>query len=56
MIFADTERTRLAKVVTLHTMQDVATVVGMPTQVVSNFYHKMIRSRGNLRYVALFKS
>lgn len=39
MIFADTERTRLAKVVTLQTMQDVATVVGMPTHVVSNFYH-----------------
>ena len=55
MIFCDVERTQIAKVMTLLTMHDVAAVVGLPTQVVSNFYHKMIRSHGNLRYIALFK-
>jgi hypothetical protein len=42
-------------VVTLPTMKDVSYVVGESVQSVSNYFHNLIRARGALEYVCIFK-
>ena len=39
----------------VHTIKEVAYIVGMAPQSVSNFFHNLIKARGTLKYVALFK-
>ena len=55
MIFGDVQKTRVVKVVTLPTMKDVSYVVGESVQSVSNYFHNLIRARGALEYVCIFK-
>ena len=55
MVFADLGRTSPVKVMTFNTVNEVAQVVGLPTNTVFNFFHRLIRPRGALQYVSLFK-
>jgi hypothetical protein len=55
MVFADLGRTTPVKVMTFDTVNEVAQVVGLPTNTVYNFFHRLIQPRGPLRYVSLFK-
>ena len=55
MVFADLGRTAPVKVMTFNTVNEVAQVVGLPTNTVFNFFHRLIRPRGTLQYVSLFK-
>ena len=55
MVFEDLGRTTPVKVMSFETVNDVSYVVGMPSNVVYNFFHNLIRARGSLRYVLLFK-
>ena len=55
MVFGNESKTEILKVITLDTVREVAYVVGVPPQMVSNFYHRLMRPRGSLRYVAIFK-
>ena len=55
MVFADLGRTTPVKVMSFDTVNEVAQVVGHPTNTVFNFFHRLIRPRGALKYVSLFK-
>jgi len=55
MIFEDLGRTIPIKVISFNTVNEVAQVVGMPAKTVYNFFHQLIRPRGALKYVSLFK-
>jgi len=55
MIFADAEKTTPLKVLTLETIKDVSYILGMKPQRVSNYFHRLIKPREVLEYIALFK-
>ena len=55
MIFEDLGRTIPIKVISFNTVNEVSQVVGLPTKTVYNFFHQLIRPRGALKYVSLFK-
>ena len=55
MVFEDESRTTPVKVMSFETVNDVAYVVGFPAKTVYNFFHSLIKGRGALRYVSLFK-
>ena len=55
MVFEDETRSKPVKVMSFETVNDVAYVVGLPGKTVYNFFHNLIKSRGSLRYVSLFK-
>jgi len=55
MVFEDESRSTPVKVMTFETVNDVAYVVGFPAKTVYNFFHNLIKGRGSLRYVSLFK-
>ena len=55
MIFEDAAKTSVVKVMSFDTVNEVSYVVGMPTKTVYNYFHRLIRPRGPLCYVSLFK-
>ena len=55
MVFSDQARTEPVKVMSFDTVNDVSYVVGEPAKTIYNFFHRLIRPRGSLRYVSLFK-
>ena len=55
MVFDDPGRTNPIKVMSFDTVNEVAQVVGLPTNTVYNFFHRLIQPRGSLKYVSLFK-
>ena len=55
MIFEDVAKTSVVKVMSFDTVNEVSYVVGMPTKTVYNYFHRLIRHRGPLCYVSLFK-
>ena len=55
MVFNDSSRTTPLKVLTLNSIKEVAYIVGVTPQSVSNYFHQLIKPRGALKYVALFK-
>eukprot|EP01043_Picozoa_sp_COSAG02_P025814 COSAG02_NODE_1464_length_12487_cov_122.573297_3_plen_61_part_00 len=55
MVFANEAKTEVAKVISLGTIREVGYLLGEPAQTISNYYHKLIRPRGGLKYVAIFK-
>ena len=56
MVFADETRTSIVKVMTFQTIKQMSEVIGEPPQSISNFYHGLIRPRGALKYIAMFKN
>ena len=55
MVFEDEARTAPVKVMSFETVNEVSYVVGMPSKTVYNYFHRLIRPRGPLRFVSLFK-
>ena len=55
MVFSNPKKTQIVKVLDLESIKQVSYIVGMPPQHVSNYYHRLIKPRGSLCYVALFK-
>ena len=55
MVFEDEARTAPVKVMSFETVNEVSYVVGMPAKTVYNYFHRLIRPRGPLKYVSLFK-
>jgi|EP01047_Picozoa_sp_COSAG01_P016007 hypothetical protein len=55
MVFADMRKTECVKVMEFATIKTAAAVLGLQPQVVSNFYHRLIKPRHALRYIAMFK-
>ena len=55
MVFEDVARTTPVKVMSFETVNEVSYVVGMPAKTIYNYFHRLIRPRGPLQYVSLFK-
>ena len=55
MVFDDETKSRLIKVMEFATIKDMSRVLDLPPQVLSNYYHRLIRPRGPLKYIAMFK-
>lgn len=49
-IFYDEEKTNVFKSLPFNTIREIAYILNMKPQVVSNYYHKLIRPRGVLKY------
>ncbi len=49
-LFTDIEKTNPFKVLKCNTINDIAYLLDMPSQTISNYYHKQIKARGVLKY------
>ena len=56
MVFDDETKSRPIKVMEFSTIKDMSRVLDLPPQVLSNYYHKLNRHRGPLKYIAMFKA
>jgi len=54
-MFQDLDRTDLIKIMDFHTVKDIAYVLGMKPQEISNYYHQLIKERGPLKYCYLYQ-
>lgn len=54
-MFQDKDRTDLIKIMDFHTVKDIAYVLGMKPQDISNYYHQLIKERGPLKYCYLYQ-
>ena len=54
-MFQDIERTDLIKIMDFHTVKDIAYILGMKPQEISNYYHQLIKERGPLKYCYLYQ-
>ena len=49
-LFTDIEKTNPFKVLKCNTINDISYLLDMPSQTISNYYHKQIKARGVLKY------
>ena len=56
ILFDSISKKNILKIWTFDTINDVAYILGMPPQDISNFYHKLIKSRDNLRYCDIYQT
>ena len=54
-LYANEEKTDLLKVYQFATVRQIAYILDEESTVVFNCYHSLIKPRGNLRYVNIFK-
>ena len=51
----DVEKTELFKVLDFQSIKEVAYVLNMKPQVISNYYHNLIKERDNLKYCVIYQ-
>lgn len=56
ILFTDKEKKEIFKVLECKTIKEVAYLLDLEPQVVSNYYHNLINERGNLKYCVLYQS
>tara|TARA_R110000823_G_scaffold197614_6_gene328784 strand:+ start:319 stop:516 length:198 start_codon:yes stop_codon:yes gene_type:complete len=54
-LYKDIEKTDLWKIMEFNTIKDISYILNMKQQEISNFYHKLIKERGNLRYCVIYQ-
>ena len=54
-LFEDKEKTKLYKILDFNTMKDLSYVLGMKNQVVSNYFHNLIKPRDVLNYCYIYQ-
>lgn len=54
-LFNDTDKSELLKVMDFNTIKEVSYILGEKQQDISNYYHNLIKERGNLRYCYLYQ-
>jgi len=54
-LFTDTEKSELFKVMDFNTIKEISYILNMKQQDISNYYHQLIKERGNLRYCYLYQ-
>ena len=55
-LYKDIEKTDLIKVMEFDTIKDCSYVLGIDTQIISNYFHGLIKPRGVLCYAILYQS
>ena len=53
ILFTDTTKTEVFKTIPCDTIKDMSYYLNIPSQVISNFYHKQIKARGVLKYCGI---
>ncbi len=54
-VFFDKDKSELWKVLDFNTIKEASYVLGETPQVVSNYYHSLIKERGLLKYCYLYQ-
>ena len=49
-LFEDKEKTRPIKTIPCSTIKQISYLLDMPSQIISNYFHKQIKARGVLEY------
>ena len=49
-LFTDENKTEVFKTIPCNTIKEMSYYLDVPTQVISNYYHKQIKARGVLKY------
>ena len=49
-LFTNETKSEVFKVIKCNTVKEMAYYIDMPTQVISNYYHKQIKARGVLKF------
>ena len=55
-VFLDTDKKELYKIIDCDTIKQVSYLVDLKPQVVSNYYHGLIKERGLLKYCRLYQA
>ena len=55
-LFEDEEKTEIFKIMKFNTMNEMSAVVGMPSNILSNYFHGLIKPRGVLKYCLIYQS
>ena len=55
MVFEDEAHTKCVRVLALRTVKDVGLLTSQPSTTVSNFHHMLIRPKGALKYIRMFR-
>lgn len=54
-LHTDTEKTKLFKILDFRTIKEMSYVLDVKPQVISNYYHNLIKDRDNLRYCIIYQ-
>lgn len=54
-LFQDKEKTELHKIYEFRTIKEIAYILDMKQQDISNFFHGLIKERDNLRYCVIYQ-
>jgi len=54
-LHTDTEKTNLFKILDFRTIKEMSYVLDVKPQVISNYYHNLIKDRDNLRYCIIYQ-
>ena len=55
-VFYDKDKNDLLKVLECETIKDIGYLLNLKPSIVSNFFHKLIKSRGLLEYCYLYQN
>tara|TARA_R100001086_G_scaffold248548_1_gene185801 strand:- start:1834 stop:2037 length:204 start_codon:yes stop_codon:yes gene_type:complete len=55
-LYKDIEKTDLVKVMDFNTIKDISYVLDIDSQIISNYFHGLIKPRGVLQYCVLYQS
>tara|TARA_R100000231_G_scaffold93737_1_gene70361 strand:+ start:85 stop:288 length:204 start_codon:yes stop_codon:yes gene_type:complete len=55
-LYKDIEHTDLIKIMEFDTIKDCSDVLRIETQIISNYFHGLIKPRGVLKYCILYQS
>ncbi len=55
-LYKDEEKTDLFKIMEFQTIKDISECIGVEPQVISNYFHGLIKPRGFLKYCILYQS
>lgn len=55
-LYKDEDKTDLFKVMEFQTIKDISECIGVEPQVISNYFHGLIKPRGFLKYCILYQS
>jgi|TARA_Y100000114_G_C11729836_1_gene312940 hypothetical protein len=56
ILFDGKDKKNIVKVWSLDTIKDIGYILDMNPRDISNYYHKLIRSRGNLDYCEIYQT
>lgn len=55
-LFESEDRTEIFKIMKFNTMKEMSEVVGLPSNILSNYFHGLIKPRGVLKYCVIYQS